>query len=365
METKYSYLVRLTPLAPYFFGGENTFDEGAKANYLARSNQMPSQATLLGVMRYVVLRQRGLLGLKNQAACEKVIGPSSFSFDQSAEPEGREADYGIIARLSPLFLRDNKEGDYFTAMPLDDSMDFGMEAGRSYLSGKVLDAIPCAKDLNVKTYDHYLHFVNPDRERLADRLKERHPDEPVLQMVFHEEEQIGITKNKKERHGTDEDAFFKQILVTLHTDLSFAFVVETYEPIQTETDMVFMGANRSMFKMEISQPDSLPDFFAADERNYFARLARPDRYLLLSDAYLQPELWQKARFVWGQAVAYRAIKSQVRNGLSWKKPKKSALYRLQARGSVLRGAHLDELLTMPAFQQVGWNIYVAPSKNIE
>lgn len=362
METKYSYLVRLTPLAPYFFGGENTFDEGAKANYLARSNQMPSQATLLGMMRYVVLRQRKLLGLKDQEACKKAIGPASFSFDHSVDPQGRETDYGLIARLSPLFLRDDQVGDYFTAMPLDDFMEFGMEKGRSYLSGKVLAAIPCAKDLNVKTYDHYLHFLNPDCERLADRLRERYQNEPALQVVFHEEEQIGITKNKKERHGTDEDAFFKQTLVTLHPDLSFAFVVTTHKPLQTETDMVFMGANRSMFKMEISQPDPLPDFFSSGEKNYFARLARPGRYLLLSDAYLQPALWQAADFVWGQAVANRAIESQVSQGLSWKKPKKSALYRLQARGSVLWGAHLDELLTMPAFQQVGWNIYVAPSK---
>ena len=31
------YLVKLTPLTPFFFGGENTFGEGEETNYFARN----------------------------------------------------------------------------------------------------------------------------------------------------------------------------------------------------------------------------------------------------------------------------------------------------------------------------------------
>ena len=30
------YLVKLTPLTPFFFGGENTFGEGEETNYFAK-----------------------------------------------------------------------------------------------------------------------------------------------------------------------------------------------------------------------------------------------------------------------------------------------------------------------------------------
>ena len=126
--------------------------------------------------------------------------------------------------------------------------------------------------------------------------------------------------------------------------------------------MVFMGANRSMFNMQISQPASLPDFFSTGASNYFAPLARPDRYLLLSDAYLSPAIQQATDFIWGESIECRSIQSEVSHGFHWKRPVKSALYHLQAKGSVLYGSKLDEILALPSLQQVGLNMYIKSTK---
>ena len=361
MNNKNLYLVQLTPLSAYFFGGEKTLGEGDKASYWAKSNRFPSQATLLGVMRYEVLRQRNLLGLKNTERCKACIGPRSFSLDWVLHAH-EKIEYGIISRISPLFLHNQRTGDYFTAMPLDTGLLCQWELGRTYLSGKRMERIPVVRDYNTKEYQHHMHYTNPKGESLVDVLKRYCDSESPNLSVFQEVEQIGITKNKKQKQGTDEDAFFKQQMVVLHPDLCFAFTVETFEPLQEGCSMVFMGANRSMFNMQISQPASLPDFFSTGASNYFAPLARPDRYLLLSDAYLSPAIQQATDFIWGESVECRSIQSEVSHGFHWKRPVKSALYHLQAKGSVLYGSKLDEILALPSLQQVGLNMYIKSTK---
>ena len=357
MEKKYRYLIQLTPISSYFFGGENTFGEGKSASYFAKSNRYPSQATLLGVMRYEILRQRNLLGLSDRNQCEQIIGPRSFSIDEAVNVDGK-MDFGIIDSLSPLFLQDRKTNSFFTAMPLDEGVDLGWETERCYLSGIQSTRMLISANFEPKNYDNYLYYVNPEKKRLDEILEERCEGSKIFQVV----EQIGITKNKKERHDTDDDAYFKQELVVLHPDLCFACTMATKQPLQIGSTMVFMGAYRSVFKLEISQPDFLPDFCASGSENYFAPLSRADRYLLLSDAYLQSNVWRKADFIWGEAVDFRSIKSHVKDGLSWKKPEKGCLYHLQAKGSVLLGKDLDACLTLPALQQIGLNLYVKPIK---
>ena len=78
MINKY-YIVRLTPINSYYFGGEITFGEGVAQNYYVKSNYLPQASSLLGVMRYEVLRQNNLLSYdKNNLAItcmECIIDP--------------------------------------------------------------------------------------------------------------------------------------------------------------------------------------------------------------------------------------------------------------------------------------------------
>ena len=56
-----TYLIKLRPLTHYYFGGEQGLGSGDSRNYLVKSRLWPQQTTLLGLVRYVILREQGLL----------------------------------------------------------------------------------------------------------------------------------------------------------------------------------------------------------------------------------------------------------------------------------------------------------------
>lgn len=361
------YLVKLKPLSPYFIGGENTFGEGPKANYFAESLWMPQQSTLLGMLRYKVLKIHDLLGLgmlEHKAMAKNLIGAASFSLEQSL---ARPQDFGVIRSLSPLFISDEHEANsFYTAMPLDHGIKVSFENLVNCLwSGKATQGLPILENFRPKTYDNYLHYVNPEGVKLNDVLKDRYKDlkKKEWKQVFSCSEQIGITKTTGGE--SNNDAFFKQKMISLHPDLCFVCTVEIAEeiPEAQREDFVFMGANRSMFKLSMRKTDL--DFTASDGMNYFGKLARENRYLLLSDAYLKDEVFEKVSFIWGESVSMRTIVNQVENGVSWGKPEKSPLYHLQAKGSVLYGNEsIAGRLIIEGLRKVGLNIFLQPKNTI-
>ncbi|MCD7768511.1 MAG: hypothetical protein LUH36_00100, partial [Oscillospiraceae bacterium] len=102
-----SYLVTLTPLEPYFLGGERTFHYGtpttAPDTYFISSEKLPNQTALLGVLRYALLDKEGLLWYGGEPSGQRqlrseLVGESSFSVNA-------ENSFGRIGEISPLFLR--------------------------------------------------------------------------------------------------------------------------------------------------------------------------------------------------------------------------------------------------------------------
>lgn len=65
------YLITLTPAGNYFFGndrgfGDKTDNPNAILNYLVSGLKYPQQTTLLGFLRYELLRNAGCLAPKTQ-----------------------------------------------------------------------------------------------------------------------------------------------------------------------------------------------------------------------------------------------------------------------------------------------------------
>ena len=133
----------LTPLAPYFLGGErglkyddNDTQMSKGEKYYIRSNLMPNQSALFGVLRF--------LGIENPdssfARDPNRIGTDSYRLDNASNQ-----DFGMIKKISPLYLmrkedeneppaendkenkKNKKEGDnlYFPAPMLIAAMDSG------------------------------------------------------------------------------------------------------------------------------------------------------------------------------------------------------------------------------------------------
>lgn len=363
MNNTYKYLIRLKPLCPYFIGGENTFGEDKKPNYFAKSQLMPLQSTLLGMLRYKVLKIHDLLGPRSKIAGD-IIGADSFSLDKTLE---HPQTFGVIRQVSPLFVMDEKANDkrrFYTAMPLDSGVTVSFEEADCLWSDKQGRKLPSLEGYDPKHYDNYLYWVNEEGDKLDDVLSRRYENNELdsLKHPFIKSEQIGITKTAEKK--SDEDAFFKQELITLHPDLCFACTLEITEAIPEEhfQDVVFMGGNRSMFTLTISLLEDGLNFISPDRQNYFWKLAEKDRYLLLSDSYLQDQVFSEADFIWGESISMRTIQNNVSQGVSWNRPKKNCLYHLQSKGSVLYGGEsIAGLLEIEALQKVGLNIYLKPN----
>ena len=91
-----SYLVTLKPLEPYFFGGERTFSFGERANkeivtysnYFIKSEDLMSQTTLLGALRFLILKMNGKLNLPSSETID-LVGKASFSFERASQNFGK------------------------------------------------------------------------------------------------------------------------------------------------------------------------------------------------------------------------------------------------------------------------------------
>ncbi len=101
--------IALTPLAPYFLGGErglkyddNDTQMSRGEKYYIRSNLMPNQSALFGVLRF--------LGIENPDSSftrdEKKIGLDSYRLNDTSINS-----FGMIKQISPLYLIPKEDAD--------------------------------------------------------------------------------------------------------------------------------------------------------------------------------------------------------------------------------------------------------------
>lgn len=317
------YLVRLTPIDAYFFGGEVTFGDNKNQNYLVKSNYLPQQSALLGLMRYEILRQNDMLFGEgkniDKNKVEKLIGAKGFDPTQPA------ASHGIIKKISPVFIE--KQEAFYTRMPLDADITVSLKKELKVYYNGIAKPLPTLEGYDYKEYNNYCYWCS---NNISNKINESD--------IFIETERIGIQKNK-----TD-DAFFKQTLIRLKEGYNFAFTIDIDNKsvdinsfkFNEKTTIATLGGNQSRFKIEITecnQENNLNDF---DFCEYFKPLSNDNRILLLGDAIIPDAIRDKIDFIWGNCIENRYIVRAVSEDHSWGKPKKTeALYHLQSRGSVI------------------------------
>lgn len=103
------YTLKITPLDDFFFGDENLNASTQKADYYLKSNYLPQQTSILGLLRYVLLYKNGWLDFNkksiDKSSVEDLIGTSSFIINNKNK-------FGIINIVSSLFLLKNNEPFY-------------------------------------------------------------------------------------------------------------------------------------------------------------------------------------------------------------------------------------------------------------
>ena len=120
------YLVTFKPLGDYSFGsdrrfsfvGKNNYSEDEYAPYFIRTNRVPEQSTVFGMIRYLILVSNGI-ELKQDFQYDDdtrdnmkaLIGEKSFSLN------GDVQHFGKLEKISPIFLRKMRKNSEEIVIP--------------------------------------------------------------------------------------------------------------------------------------------------------------------------------------------------------------------------------------------------------
>lgn len=314
-----SYLVTLTPLEPYFFGGERTFHYGTETTmpdtYYISSEKTPNQTALLGALRYAILDRHGLLLHSGEDPAQRreerkgLVGENSFSIDGDNK-------FGMIQTLSPLFLRKG-ETSYLPA-PLNyhivDEKNGGCLRFATLPSSAAAGQVP----VNYSAKGHDL----PVGKYLPICKKTGKLTDPFFSDV-----RVGI--NTKKKRG----AFFKKEYRMLTGGFCFAFYATLDEKADVDgyTGTVFMGQGKSPFRIafrrEEEQLEALAKQLLPQEENEY--------WYALSDLWLREWPERKEGFAILLRKQLRYLTTNLGSETQRKRMKKTAeLYNLVRAGSV-------------------------------
>ena len=352
------YLIKLTPHDYYFFGGEETFNMGAKGvkNYMVRSNNLPQQTGVVGLLRHALY---------------------SEYFDRIGEGFGSEPlDIGAIKSISPLFLL-NSNNEILIQSPLNtdkagDTIPFNLqtEGVQSFVNGEWKKKAPIAPKYNAKNgLGEY--WINIE-------TKQKVKSEKIFKKKFH----IGIDKSKRTLLD-DKDAFYKQEYISLIDNFSMAFIATLDADIDISklpTHLPFGGEKRTfqISYKELSNNDTYQCWSNVKEKvkilfNDF--LGNSKGIILLSDAKVSDiaELYKLIDFGHIEKQPFRNILTpkSVTNFATLTKNKNSTdsrikqdLQTLIKKGTILlvpneNKSKIEHLLSNASFETIGYNHYIS------
>lgn len=370
-------LIELTPLSDFFFGGEATFGQGGNRYYFIRSNLWPQQTSLLGMLRYELLKSEPLAfdlaqdRITNKAEAVALIGPYGFDGDT-------DLAFGIIDGVSPVFLLSSEEEPFFLRSYsfLKDSSTTMLEKKPGFRSLNLLndtlaqiklDGYQLMQD-KANAYDGKTEFesmlINSDGKSIP------------VEDVFKPAQKTG---NRKEYDGdADDSGFFKQVFYRLQDGWRFAFLAsfngDLPEGFGVERK-VQLGAERRLFRLSINDATKAfskitfeSNAFAGFEALYGTELnavqSDLQQVLLISDAACEQTVIQNADFTISESISFRHLNSNLESpNALWdqKNEPKSIRRNLLRRGSVFwtKSPQLieNELTKAGAFRRIGYNYF--------
>lgn len=398
-------LFQLKPLGEFFFGGEATFGPGDNRHYFVRSNLLPQQTSLLGLLRHELLKSDPSVfdlvadRIINPAAAAKLVGSQGF--------DGiTDAPFGIIEGLSPIFLLDQNGTPFFlqarlalkqrerTWLEKKSSAEprFRSESLLATASAKTTGYQLMTEKLKkgglvAESYDGKAEFqemlVGADGRQVSLRYD---PDE-APEGVFIKIEKTG---NRKDYEGaSDESGFFKQHMFKLRSGWRFAFFAAFNAALPPDfgtEHKTHFGAERRPFLLHVGDPNQIlakrgggyPDgalaepAFAENTFQHFENLygglgsAPPGlrQIVLLSDAKVTADIYRHTDFALTEATPFRHFQPSMDSpNTLWRSGNdpKSARYNLLRRSSSLYAQDTqimeNQLLDARAFRRIGYNYF--------
>lgn len=368
------YQITLTPVDKFFFGGDMTFRVGNDkdefnerySSYIIQSSMFPQQTSLLGMLRFLLLKNGGDAVFKNgrivnNQLAQELIGKRSFSVNSGHD----ENQFGKIKSLSHVWIRKtiNGQSEDLEFEPFFRELRFTDETGFYNQNGISIPNLP-KEDFDPKV-----------------GLKTRLTGFVELKDVFKEDRRIGIDRDiKTGKTGEKGDhALFKQISYRFATKVEndndenkkedvrycFVFNAEVDDDVTLEKyrgQLVVVGGDNSQFVIDISKEEKKLDKSKPIQNAVY----------LLSPTFLSPEDAQIASFAVTELIPFRFLEAEVDKDVSYniinKKEKKSLKrsdkYELYAPGSVFyfkdegqKQKFIECIESKKEFRQIGYNEY--------
>lgn len=336
-----TYRVTFTPLEPYFFGDDKSrlytrdrlkeTDALGDVRHLIRSEALPSQSTLWGTIRYLLLpvkRENWQYTAEETLCNAETVGEASF------DPNVVRS-FGKMKALSPLFLWDG-------TAPL-------LPAPFDHIVGNP----------TYTPFRDYRSVLTPDGERLfaADyRAKDgithdfiRLTDGAIVPRETLFSRKLRTSLNKR---GTV--TMFEREYCLLRGGYAFAAYLTVDDDLVPQDAIAFMGQGRSAFAV---------GFVRGEDRlsEQMAKYLPPRTVYCAGDAFLSPEIYRHCAFAVTDLRTYRTCTFTATGVV-----KSKLLHRLVMAGSVFipRDDTFELVVRHPSAETIGYNRFVTRNGGI-
>ncbi len=343
-----TYLITLTPTGKFFFGGDMTFTVSSEkdefneqfSSYIISSNMFPQQTSLLGMLRFLLLRNSGEEvfannTIQNRKAASDLIGEHSFCV-------GKHDGYGMIKSISPCFLFSDGKPVALHALGGEYNTSFGQQRCGT-INGMKISLPVMKKDSSEKEYDAKCSLEDPMTEYFAEDVR------------------VGIIKDRKDN---DDKALFKQVNYRFSKEnTQFAFYAEVDECVALgdyDGQQVNLGADSSVFTIGIQEQQ-------VGKRQIVGEVKGP-AIVLESPAYLTNDDIKRIKYAITNVIPFKFMSTSVetknynRLGGEIKHSKK---YHLYDTGSVFyfetrqdMRAFADRIESHKDFREIGYNHFI-------
>ena len=306
-------LFSLKPLDAYFFAGETNFGIGGNQSYFVRSRLLPQQTSLLGMLRYQILKSRNLLvrageriGEDKRADMKSWIGEKSFDPRKGDEKQA----FGNIQQLSGIWIQHIDSGNILGPAPFDHDMVYRPKAeAKTSRNMWAEDQKKGAPRLVFKSDPNKYYAGKASIElNWVDKDGEHYKTEDL----FIKEGRTGVTKYS---HTDGSQGFFRMIRYRLKDKYQFAFSATMKESaaslfIENKRPLVVhIGGERVPFVLKGQKIDDVIPW--KNHYPYRPQEDKPYRLLLTSDTYVVlDELYELSKLVLGgAAINFRTHRS--------------------------------------------------------
>lgn len=356
------YQITLTPVDKFFFGGDMTFQVGNNEenefnsqfkSYIIHSSMFPQQTSLLGMLRFLILRNAGKDvfndgKIVDKAKAKELIGGRSFMVDNNN-------DFKTIKNLGHVRVRRtaNKQTSDLEFAPLFKELNFEHSSIGSYNLHDI-----CIPSLTKKEYD----AKKGTEVKLTDGIESYQ-----LEKIFVKDRRVGINRDIK-TGIVDDGALFKQISYRFNNkeaNYCFVFEAEIDDKIPFETykgQVVTVGGDNSQFVIGISKDTMTSDSIKSYDKAIW----------LHSPTFLTRAEAKKAKFAVTRLMPFRFLTDREDNReddnrsfhILNSKLKRSERYELYAPGSVFyfendeqKQEFIKAIESKNDFRQIGYNEY--------